>query len=220
MASSSPILAFDGSPGSMFHVKHEGWRAVATAVGILVDDRAEAQLVAYERLLRERAVPLGMIAADDLGRLWERHILDGLRGTPLLPGDAASAIDLGSGAGIPGVPVAIARPDLAVTLAETRRSRAAFLELVVAELGLKLVRVHAGRIEDLAGPFDVALARAFADVRQTWRVAQPLLRPDGCLVYWGGRTFDPTDAPPGVAVRVFPTSALANAGPVAIMTQQ
>lgn len=202
-------------------MKHEGWQATAAALGVPVDDGAEARLIAYERLLRERAIPLGMIAADDLDRLWERHILDGLRGAPLLPVDATSAIDLGSGAGIPGVPVAIARPDLAVTLAEARRNRAAFLELVVDELGLALVSVHAGRIDDLAGPFDVALARAFADPRQTWRAAQPLLRHGGCLAYWAGRSFDRAqDAPSEVAVRVFPTSALANAGPVAIMTQQ
>lgn len=205
----------------MFHVKHEGWNAAAAAVGVSVDDRAAARLDAYEQLLRERAIPMGMIAPDDASRLRERHILDGLRGAPLLPEGAVSAVDLGSGAGIPGVPIAIALPGLAVTLAEARRNRAALLELVVDELDLALVRVHAGRAEDLDADFDVVLARAFADPRQTWRAARRLLRPGGCLVYWAGGTFDPVrDAPPDAIVRVFPASALANAGVVAIMTEQ
>src|SRR6266545_1833873 len=100
----------------MFHVKHEPW---GPASGLELDAHQTDQLDRFEDLLADRAVPLGMIAAPDLSRLAERHILDAIRGAPLLPPGVGPVCDLGSGAGLPGIPVAIARPDAAVTLVET-----------------------------------------------------------------------------------------------------
>jgi 16S rRNA G527 N7-methylase RsmG len=91
----------------------------------------------------------------------------------------------------------------------------------VAELGLQGVSVHAGRAEEAPHPVDVCLARAFRDVGVSWKVATKLLAPDGCLVYFAGSRFDlERDLPPGAVATVAPTSSLANAGPLVIMTRQ
>lgn len=200
---------------AMFHVKHEGW------VPARLSDPQRDLLDRYEELLRSVAVPKGMVAASDAAELWERHILDALRLVPLLPADAARLVDLGSGAGIPGIPVAVADATLEVTLSETRSPRIAFLELVVERLGLRSVHVFPGRAEELpeAG-FDLCVARGFGDPLRSWDTAEPLLRPRGGLAYWAGRTFEPADVPPGARVERIGEPALERGGPIVIMTRQ
>jgi 16S rRNA (guanine527-N7)-methyltransferase len=201
----------------MFHVKHEGW--IPPDLEHLLDPVQLAALRGYAELLHSHAVPRGMIARGDAPRIWQRHVLDGLRGAPLMPPYARRAYDLGSGAGIPGVPVAIARPDVAVVLSEPRRDRAAFLELVAETLELSGVTVHVGRAEELdPGTADVCLARAFRGPAESWRVAEPLLVPAGALLYWAG---DERGAPvPGTRSQAFSTPSLADAGPIVMMTRQ
>jgi 16S rRNA (guanine527-N7)-methyltransferase len=197
----------------VFHVKHEGspWEALS-------ESQREA-LREYEGLLRTTAVPRRMVSASDADRLHERHVLDSLRGVAWLHG-AVRACDLGSGAGVPGIPVAVAEPGLEVTLSEPRLQRVAFLELVVERLGLGNVVVHPGAAQELPpGRFDACLARGFADAGGTWDVAQPLLVPAGRLLYWAGRSFGPGDVPNGVRVQVT-DAALESGGPIAIMTRQ
>ena len=180
-----------------------------------------ALLERYEEFLVERAAPMGMVAPSDVPRLRERHILDSLRAVPLLPPATVTVCDLGSGAGLPGIPFAIARPDVQITLVEVRQNRAAFLETVIGALGLERVTVHARRLETLRSSVDVCLARAFAPAPKAWAAADRLLGAGGMLVYWAGATFDPNAEPlPGVDVALFPTSALARSGPLAIMTRQ
>src|SRR5688500_663157 len=99
----------------MFHVKHEGWEKGAHPLGFELDATAAERLTLFERMLRTRAVPMGMIAASDVPRIRERHLLDSLRAVPLLP-PSGSVCDLGSGAGLPGVALCIARPDLRYVL--------------------------------------------------------------------------------------------------------
>jgi 16S rRNA (guanine527-N7)-methyltransferase len=180
-----------------------------------------ALLERYEEFLVERGAPMGMIAPSDVPRLRERHILDSLRAVPILPPAIATMCDLGSGAGLPGIPLAIALPDVQVTLVEVRHNRAAFLETVIGALGLERVTVHARRLETFRSSVDVCLARAFAPAPKAWEAAERLLDASGMLVYWAGATFDPeADVPPGVDLALFPTSALARSGPLAIMTRQ
>jgi 16S rRNA (guanine527-N7)-methyltransferase len=203
------------------HVKHEGLAAEAAALEVALTPEQAELLERYEALLRDRAAALGMIARGDLHRLRERHILDSLRALRGLPEGPAAIVDLGSGAGLPGIPVAIGRPDARVVLAESRHQRIAFLELVVQELGLGSVTVHGGRAEEVPGPADVCLARAFRDARGSWQVARELLGPAGRLVYFAGSAFDPTrDLPAEPASTLLPTSPLANSGPLVIMTRQ
>ena len=207
----------------MFHVKHEGWPEVAAKLGVSLPDRADEQLDAYDELLRRYAVPRGMVGSGDVERLRERHISDGLRGAPFLAA-RSTVVDLGSGAGLPGIPLAVVRPDIAMTLVEARRSRAAFLELAVDTLELPGVHVVAARVEDLDERFQACVARAFAPLRETWNVAERLLDPSGTLLYWGGKELTETALVlPGTRATIAanpPTSALAEAGPIVIMTRQ
>ena len=195
--------------------------AAAEAIGVPLRPHQLASLETYEDLLRDRAVPLGLVAASDVSRLRKRHVLDCLRAAAVVePGDR-DAYDLGSGAGLPGVVVAIARPGLFVALVESRRRKASFLELVVDRLGLGNVRVEAVRVEDLALPVDVCFARAFAHLDRSWRAAEPLLRnPGGRLVYFAGRSTRTPSVPVGVSVHVRTTPVLASSGPLVIMARQ
>jgi 16S rRNA (guanine527-N7)-methyltransferase len=175
----------------------------------------------YERLLLDRALPLGMVAPGDREHLRSRHILDSLRAALLLEGLEGEVADLGSGAGLPGIPLAIALPDLPFRLIDVRRRRVAFLELVVDTLGLANVAVIQGPIEGVGSTFARCLARALADPRRAWELANPLLSAGGELLYWAGKGFDPSSGTPeGVAISVRPRPGLADAGPIVIMTRQ
>jgi 16S rRNA (guanine527-N7)-methyltransferase len=198
----------------VFHVKHEGWTPQE------LSDAQRATLVLYEELLLSQAVPRGIVAASDSAHLRTRHILDSLRALPHLPDDVERVVDLGSGAGLPGLPIAVVRPDLEVTLSESRQARAAFLELAVERLGLPNVRVFPEPAEGLEPGFDVCLARGFGDASRTWEVARVLLHPFGELLYWAGRTFTLDDVPSGASVRVVGEAALESGGPIVIMTRQ
>jgi len=203
----------------MFHVKHEGWDGAADLVGIALDALAQSRLALFESLLLERALPMGMVASNDAPRIRERHLLDSLRAAPLLP-EAGVACDLGSGAGLPGLVLSIARPDLSWVLIEVRRNRAAFLMDAIVALELDDVVVHARRAETFHQKVDVCTARAFAPVAATWAAAEPMLAPEGFLVYWAGSSFDETrDVPDGISARLFRSAGLAPSGPLVIMTR-
>lgn len=197
-----------------------GLSAAAEHLGVEVSEEASATLERFEGLLRERALPMGLIAASDAGRLRERHILDSIRAvTALGPGDTR-AIDLGSGAGLPGVVVAIARPSLHVVLVEPRRARVAFLELVVEDLRLSNASVLAARIEDVDEQVDLCFSRAFAPLPEAWRAAVPRLREGGRLVYFAGAGSAPPGTPSDAsAVEVLESPLLESSGPLFIMTR-
>lgn len=202
-------------------MKHPAWVEDAGRLGIELSDPQWEALDRYRDLLVAGAIPRGMIAAADADRLWARHIRDGLRGNPWIA-PATQVADLGSGAGIPGLPLAIARPQASFVLMETRRARAAFLEAAVDDLGLRNVEVFLGRIESWASRrFDVAVARALAPPRGSWASASTILAPQGRLVYWAGAGFDEADLEGiGVSVRVSTRSGLADDGPLVIMARQ
>jgi 16S rRNA (guanine527-N7)-methyltransferase len=194
----------------------------ATELGIDLEGIQVEALLSFELLLIDRAIPLGLVARGDRTTLRERHILDSLRGVLALEPSDTDALDLGSGAGLPGIVVAIARPSLRVGLVEVRRRRVAFLELAVERLGLSNVAVlplPAGRLDRVV---DVCFARALAGLSKTWEIARHLLRPEGRLVYFGGEGFrEPDQMPPAASsLRLLRTPALASSGPVVIMTRQ
>jgi 16S rRNA (guanine527-N7)-methyltransferase len=161
-----------------------------------------------------------MISRADASALHDRHVLDSLRGVPHLPAEARTMCDLGSGAGFPGIPLAIARPDLRTSLVEPRRARAAFLELAVERLPLPGATVFPGRAEDLASKFDVCVARGFGGVRATWEAAQRLLAPGGRLLYWAGVSFRPDETPANALVTAVEEPDLESGGPIVIMARQ
>lgn len=162
-------------------------RTAAASLGVEISSSAAAKLLAFETLLRERAIPLGLVAASDAKRLRERHLLDCLRAVAVVHESDALAYDVGSGAGLPGLVVAIARAHLQARLVEPRQTRVAFLELAIERLELTNVSALRARIEDVRGPADLCFARAFAPLGRAWQVAAPLLRPGGRLVYFAGR---------------------------------
>jgi 16S rRNA (guanine527-N7)-methyltransferase len=205
----------------MFHVKHEGLSSEAAAAGVELTSDQCRRLEAYEQLLADRAAALGMISEGDLPRLRERHVLDCLRAVLAVGEEDRAAADLGSGAGLPGIVVAIARPGLSVALIEARRARAAFLELAAERLELTNVSVANQRAEELSESFDLCFARAFADPQRSWRVAKRLLVPSGRLVYFAGSSFDPGQGVPvEVQVVILPAPPVASAGPLVIMSRQ
>lgn len=201
----------------MFHVKHDEIRRAAALIGIPLDADQVGRLHAYEDLLRTTAVAMGLIA--EATALRERHVIDSLRAAPLVGPRVA---DLGSGAGLPGVVVAIARPNARVWLIDSRSRRVAFLELAVQRLRIENAVPVLIRVEDISELFETATARAFAGARATWAAAEPLLSPTGRVVYFAGRRFRIGDAEaPGVRVELVPPPApLASSGPLVIMTRQ
>lgn len=180
---------------------------------------AAEQLAEYEWLLRDQAVPRGLVARSDAPRLRERHILDCMRAGAVIAASDRSAYDLGSGAGLPGIVVAIVCPMLQVQLVEARRARVAFLELAVERLGLPNCVVRAARVQDLREPVDVCLARALAPIDEVWRLAQGLLAPGGRVVYFAGRGSDDVAAVDAGRIEVVPSTVLESSGPLVIMAR-
>src|SRR6516165_7275080 len=117
----------------------------------------------YARLLAGPAVARGLIGPREVPRLWERHLLNSAAVAELVP-HPCSLVDLGSGAGLPGIVLALLLPDVTVTLLEPMLRRVTFLEECVHALGLANAQVCRGRAEDLAGQLaaDVVTARAVA----------------------------------------------------------
>jgi 16S rRNA (guanine527-N7)-methyltransferase len=185
-----------------------------------LSEKQLGQLRQYEALLVSQAVPLGLVAVTDRDRMWERHVLDSIRAVACLESERLHIADLGSGAGLPGIPVAIARPDCAVVLVEARRRRGAFLELAVEELRLANARVVVDRMELLRQTFDTCLARGLGDPRVSWGLAAALLTSGGVLVYFGGRSFRLEHCPSveeGVGAEICLQGAFQWQGPLVMM---
>lgn len=138
----------------------------------------------YARLLAGPAVTRGLLGPHEVDRIWRRHILNCAVLADLIP-PSASAVDIGSGAGLPGIVLAIGRPDLEITLLDSALRRVAFLEecVEVLELGPR-VRVQRARAADVASNFaaDVVTARAVARLDRLAGWAMPMLRPGGQLL--------------------------------------
>ncbi|MFJ1705312.1 16S rRNA (guanine(527)-N(7))-methyltransferase RsmG [Kitasatospora sp. NPDC088346] len=145
--------------------------------------------VRYTELLATAGVQRGLIGPREVPRLWDRHVLNCAVLAELLPA-GATLCDVGSGAGLPGIPVALARPDVSVTLLEPLLRRTTFLEEVVRLLGLDNVTVLRGRAEEMVGKLavDVVTARAVAPLDRLAGWGMPLLRPYGQMLALKGDT--------------------------------
>ncbi|MGH3900670.1 MAG: 16S rRNA (guanine(527)-N(7))-methyltransferase RsmG [Pseudonocardiaceae bacterium] len=188
-----------------------------------LDVRVAAQTVFGDRYaLAERYVALlagpgvvrGLIGPREADRLWERHILNSAVLGELVP-EGCRVLDVGSGAGLPGIPLALARPDLTINLLDPMARRVAWLQEVVAELGLA-VSVHRGRAEDPhvrdeLGDTDIVTARAVAPLGRLASWSLPLVTPGGRLFAVKGATAHEEANRDAVAVRT------AGGGPVKIV---
>ncbi|WP_375387946.1 16S rRNA (guanine(527)-N(7))-methyltransferase RsmG [uncultured Amnibacterium sp.] len=140
----------------------------------------------YAADLAEHGETLGLIGPLEVPRLWSRHVLNSGLLSPFLPMGATVA-DVGSGAGLPGLVVAAARPDLSVTLIEPMERRVAWLEEEGRRLGLTNVVVQRARAEEVApGRFDVVTARAVGALSGLLPITAPLARPGGRLALLKG----------------------------------
>jgi 16S rRNA (guanine527-N7)-methyltransferase len=143
----------------------------------------------YAHLLATEGVLRGLIGPREAPRLWDRHLLNSAVLSEAIP-ESATVCDIGTGAGLPGLVVAIARPDLQVTLVEPLLRRTTFLEEVVDDLGLDHVSVVRGRADDLHGreTFDIVTSRAVAPLERLLGWSMPLVAPEGALVAMKGRS--------------------------------
>jgi 16S rRNA (guanine527-N7)-methyltransferase len=145
----------------------------------------------YVDLLTEHGVVRGLIGPREVDRLWQRHVLNSAVVAELIPVDA-SVVDVGSGAGLPGVPLALCRPDLRLTLLEPMARRVAWLTDVVAELGIEVSivrgRAEEGAIRQRLGRVDVVTARAVAPLAKLADWCLPLVRPGGWLLALKGES--------------------------------
>lgn len=135
----------------------------------------------YARMLQEEGELRGLVGPRELPRLWSRHIVNSAAVVPFLPSRGTVA-DVGSGAGFPGIIVALLRPDLDVTLIETMERRVEWLGDVVSELDLDNVTVRRGRAEEIPDRYDAVTARAVAKLSTLVRLTSRLLRPGGALL--------------------------------------
>jgi 16S rRNA (guanine527-N7)-methyltransferase len=156
----------------------------------------------YAALLAGAGVERGLLGPREAPRLWDRHLLNCAGLAELVP-DGQVVADLGSGAGLPGIVLALARPDLTVVLVEPLLRRASFLSEVVAELGIPAVLVRRARAEELAGRLevDVVTARAVAPLDRLGGWALPLLHPGGRLLALKGERADAELASAGPALK-------------------
>lgn len=141
----------------------------------------------YCELLATDGVVRGLIGPREAPRLWDRHLLNCALLGEAIPEDV-DVCDIGSGAGLPGIVLAIARPDLSVTLVEPLLRRTRFLDEVVADLDLANVEVIRGRAEELHGKreFTVVTSRAVAPLPRLLTWSMPLVRQGGALVAMKG----------------------------------
>ena len=160
------------------------------------DDRRVVELLGdaheivrrFAEMLADEGVLRGLIGPREVPRLWERHLLNCAVVAPHLP-ESGTVVDVGSGAGLPGVVIAAMRPELHVVLLEPMERRVAWLNEVVAALGLRSVEVRRGRAEELRGQLraDAVTARAVAPMDRLAAWTLPLLGAGGTLVAMKGQ---------------------------------
>jgi len=154
----------------------------AGARGVFASERLPL-VERYAGLLATDGVTRGLIGPREVPRLWDRHLMNSAALLEVLP-TTGTVCDVGSGAGLPGLVIALARPDQRVTLLEPLLRRTRFLEDVVGDLGLENVEVCRGRAEELHGRrvFDVVTSRAVAPLGRLARWSMPLVAPTGVLL--------------------------------------
>ncbi len=139
-----------------------------------------AQFGVYAALLMRWNARVNLTAVRDIDGILRRHMAEGVVCARLLPEGIETLLDFGSGAGFPGIPVALCRTEIAVTLAESQGKKAAFLQETVRRLGLT-VRVHGGRAEDLGEQFGCVTLRAVDRMGEAVRVGAGMVVGGGWL---------------------------------------
>ena len=161
---------------------NKGIRELRLALGADQQDL----LLQYLLLLEKWNKVYNLTAVRDVLKMVSAHLLDSLSVIALLP--EGKVLDVGSGAGLPGIPIAVARPAFAVTLLDSNHKKTAFLRQAVADLGLKNASVVCERVESTNTPagFDVIISRAFSDLGEFVSLTGRLLAPNGVIAAMNG----------------------------------
>jgi 16S rRNA (guanine527-N7)-methyltransferase len=146
----------------------------------------EDQIQRYAELLKGAGIERGLIGPKEGDRIWERHIANCIPITTILP-ENVRLVDIGSGAGLPGIVIALARPDLKVSLVEPLQRRVDFLNEVVAELGIP-VEVIRGRAERVKKQFEIVTARAVAPLEKLINISWHMIPRGGSLMAMKGES--------------------------------
>jgi 16S rRNA (guanine527-N7)-methyltransferase len=164
--------------------------AGAAALGVELDQARLDRLVAFAQLLRRWNKAFNLVSRRDIGRLIARHVLDSLSLAPQLRG--RRVLDLGTGAGLPGMPLAILRPQLSFTLVDRAERRIRFVQQVCLELEVSNVDAIAADFASVrvTAPFDTVVSRAVAKPAALWRVAEKLLASEGVVLLQVGAAED------------------------------
>ena len=185
--------------------------AGVAALGLDIDAAAQMKLLAYTVLLDKWNRTHNLTAIREPERMVTHHLLDSLAVLPHLPhANSLRIIDIGSGGGLPGIPLAIARPAWHVALLDSSRKKTAFMRQAAAEVSLPNVEVITSRAEDYvpATLFDVAISRAFSDLARFSALARHLVASSGKLIAMKGGYPHEEIADLPVAVRVIAVPAL------------
>ena len=174
-----------------------------TQLGLDLPDVVQAKLLQFIVLLAKWNHAYNLTAVREPAAMLPRHLLDSLAVLPHLQGP--SVLDVGSGAGLPGIPLALARPDMQFTLLDSNGKKTRFMTQAVAELGLPNVSVVQSRVEDYQAPvsFDTVITRAFAAVAEVVAGTGRLCAPQGQLLLMKG-AYPITELealPPGYTLR-------------------
>jgi 16S rRNA (guanine527-N7)-methyltransferase len=159
------------------------------ALSLVVPDVSRetfSRLVKYEAILYEKSSEFNLIGPGSRDDIWHRHIIDSAQIFPLLPSSESTLIDIGTGAGFPGMVLSILGCSN-VTLLDSTAKRCEFLELVSRETNAT-ARIHWGRAEKVEGCYDVVTSRAVASLGVLLGYSQPLLNMGGCCVYLKGHS--------------------------------
>jgi 16S rRNA (guanine527-N7)-methyltransferase len=158
-------------------------QSVEGLVGRYFPERQE-EIRAFAQFLTTAGIERGLIGPREGERIWERHIFNCLPVTQLLPQNA-SLFDIGSGAGLPGIVIALARPDLKVTLIEPLERRVEFLKEATDGLGIDVIR---GRAQDVRKSADYVTARAVAPLEKLKKISWHMVKTGGALLAMKGES--------------------------------
>lgn len=147
-----------------------------------------AEALTYANLLATTAIERGLIGPKEAERIWDRHIENCIPLTTLLPEENATVADIGSGAGLPGIVVALAKPQLKITLIEPLQRRVEFLYEVIDQLKLKNVEVIRAKSEKVKGSYNFVVARAVAPLPRLIQTTWHLVAPGGSLLAMKGES--------------------------------
>jgi len=171
---------------------HASFKTWMKDVGVEITEDQFTKLSKYLQLLKEKNEELNLTRITDNREAWIKHILDSLMAAPFFDKPGLKVADIGTGGGLPGIPLAILFPSAKFTLIDSTEKKVAAVAEFAEALGLRNVHVIAGRIETLAhtvgyrGDFDLVLSRALAPLRVLVELAIPLIHPYGHVIAYKG----------------------------------